>query len=772
MSAKYISIIQRKNIFKTAVFAALILNIDRIILGSFSLIRIYDVFDTGFLFPSFLRKGFSLQLPQILCGVNNLTLPIPLGYILSSFFLPSYINYLLYSVIGVFIAFAGMFLLLHDEFELSKESSFIGALFFSSFAIFSAMGISITGIPFLIWSLERLFDNNCSFRQKIALYLYTLFYFINSIFVLITFPLLFFYCVYFLFFSKIKKNARNVLALCLIWSLYVFINFPSLTQLFYQALNSHRNSSYYFLSEISWMNSAKFLVRNIFDSSMQEFFITIPSLPGLFILIYYFISPVEKKKNKEFLFFAAGIAIIEFLAFFIYMSPLWNAIKRNLGFMETFQFQRVYFLTTVIFSILIAMACDSLIVQNRLFDRKRWFTCLFWILFYTAVSLILHRGLNKVEWLSFSVQFFSLFVFLSFWLLRVTKFKRISAFQILLISFSIFLAANTLLLRFYPSGINSYYHFFSSPQIEEIKRIEKNNIDNFRVVKIGGFHPGQLLHNGFQCADGYLTLYPQAYKEFWAEVLRRELDMSVVHRDYFLGWGNRVYLLDSINKGGAVEKPGFNLDLLKLINVKYLFSDKEVLNYEKYNLIRVAEASSDYSGLPVWKRCFRKSQFYVYENKDFAPRVFLTDLIKTFKNKEELLSELSRRDYAYLKKHSFVLKNDLENVLPDDLNISGAEIKEYKLNPDRVEIRLNNEYPLILNWTRNFDKFWSCKIDGRESRIFRIYNSFMGVIVPAHSQKIEFEYRNIYFSIFCFISLAGFFIINIFLIRSFKRARA
>lgn len=763
-------VFKRENIFKISLLIAIICNLDKIILLPFSFISIHDSFDAGFLFAPFLaadafKYGLLAQNSRLLCGINTLNPQLPFSYALVSFLSAPHISYLIHSFVFIFIAFLGMFLLLRDEFELNDEAAFLGALFFISVPPEMSYGLSISGIPLLIWALERILDISSSFKKKLLVYIYALFYFFNSSLVFISFSLIPFYFSYFFFISRAKKDIRNLITLFLLWSLYIIINLPVLVQIFFQSLGSHRMSWDNFEVQFSWINALKNLLNNILYIDMtRQHSITAPSLLGIFIILYWLFSIKSKAINKKAFFILLWIASIEVFSFFIYSSPYWQSIQSHLGFLQTFQFQRFAYILLVPFSICIALAANFLIANNKIFNKKAWFLVFLLILLY---SLLIFKFKPELK----TQLYFQNFVLLAFLVLLILTIYRIvnfSIFAILLVSFLLFLITNSFCSRIINWDTNNFNHFFKSEQIEEIKKIEKDNLQNFRVAKVGGYHPGQLLFNGFYCADGYANLYPQSYREFWAKVIEPELTQSSLFRDYFLEWGNRIYLFDTLSSD-TIKQLSFNPELLKLINVKYLFSSKKIIQCEKYGLLELIKINKPtYTENSKFEKFFKKAEFYVYENEVFAPLVFLSGSVEVFNSKDSLLSELGRRKYVYLKEHTFSLREDLINLSLYGLNISGSKIINYTLSPDRVFVKLSNQHPVILNWTRNYDKNWSCLIDGKKTIIFRIYNSFMGVIVPAGSQSVEFYYRNIYLNYAYLILVLGLAFISVVIVWSFS----
>lgn len=759
----------RKNIYKLAALAALILNLDKIIFWHFSLLRLKDAFDGNFPFytsfvNNILKYGFVAQSQNVLCGVHNAAFPTALPYLLTGLVLPPYVNYLFHSLFIAFIAFLGMFLLLHEEFKVGQRASLIGALFFSSLPGFLVVHISIAGIPLLVWALERLFDDGYNFRKRLLTYAYVVVYFLFSTFTLLAPILITFYLTYFLFLSRIKKNLKNILILLSIWSLYLFINLPLLSELFFQ-LNTSLRSGWRVYSLGTWASVTLSFLKTLCAIDIYGF-VSVPPLLGSLLIFHYLFFAKRVDRDKYFYFSAIWAVIIMISVYFTIKLPFWGAFKKNLGVLKSFHFTRYSWLLAIFFSSLIAQACDFILKKDTLSKIKSWIAPSILIGLYIYLCRYMRSAFTKNQ---FVIQVSVLATFFIIFFLRLLFKKRIRPFLVLVIPFLLLAGSVTIAAKFHSAEIHNHYHLFNSDQIETVKAIENGDLSNFRVAKVDGYHPAQLLQNGFKCADGYVSIYPQSYKEFWMKVIGPELKRSKRHHG-FMGSGSRVYLYDSSKKIKGIEVLSFNNDLLKLINVKYLFSDFKIVNHERYGLIEIAERDPTYFKLPKWKKYFAKWEYYVYKNKEFAEPIFLTDSVDIFNKKEELLDELGERRYDYLRGHTFALKEDLKDIAISNIDIAGSEISEYELTPDRIRVDLRNRHPVVLNWTRNYDKDWVCEIDGEGAKIFRIYNSFMGVIVPAGSKVVTFRYKNIYLYYACLTALLGIVIANIFIISHLKRS--
>jgi hypothetical protein len=766
----WVDSITRKNIIKLSLFIAVALNLDRIVLGPFAPIRVSDAFNITYPFlntyvNNILKYGLVSQSPEWLCGVTNCIYTPLLHYVLSGLVLPPYLNYLLYVIVVEFIAFLGMFLWLQDGFKAEDKASFLGALFFASIPTYLSEFSTVAGIPLLMWSLERLFDHSCPFKRKLPIYSYVIFYFSSSLFIDVSFVIVPFYFSYLFFVSKNPKDLKNVVIVCLIFSLYLLIYLPSLSELYFHSHSGHR-SSWHSPTRESWVEAVRHLVGMAFYINLTDgATYAMPSLLGLFLIGHFVVSTGKAEKGRHFYFLVAWVLFIWFFAYFIFESPLWSFLSETFGSLKSFGFKRFHYILMILYALLIGVVGQYLIEKGLGANRRGWISSGLFVLTYVITGFILkpvgvvfepnHWAIELDSQLA--IQVYSLITFLILLALVVLKGRAIPPFTALLLPLLLFSVLNAVHHRaWWGRGGESYYNYFYSNQIERVKEAEKANVGNFRVVRVGG-EPAQLLQNGFNCADGYYALYPQAYKEFWAKLIEPILKEDKGLCDLFLGSGNYVYLYSPLKN----DKLNLNLELLRLINVKYLFSDIEIRDHEAYGLIEVLRPEQGHSGYPLWVKWFEKARFYVYQNKEFAPPVFLTDSIRTFETKEGLLEALGNKDFSYLRTNTFVLKGDLDGVAIGDMSTKDAEVLDYQLTPDWIRVNLSNRYPVVLNWTRNYNSNWHCWVDGKETKTFRIYNSFMGSVVPANSNAVEFRYINDNLASAYVISLLGFVVVNL-----------
>ena len=98
------------------------------------------------------------------------------------------------------------------------------------------------------------------------------------------------------------------------------------------------------------------------------------------------------------------------------------------------------------------------------------------------------------------------------------------------------------------AGINNPYsdeltwkEFYSEKLFDKIK--EDISYDGEYSVALG-YHPAVLNYNGIATLDGYLSMYPQAYKEEFAALIAPEMEVNPEKKNYFTSWGGRAYVFN------------------------------------------------------------------------------------------------------------------------------------------------------------------------------------------------------------------------------------
>jgi hypothetical protein len=140
----------------------------------------------------------------------------------------------------------------------------------------------------------------------------------------------------------------------------------------------------------------------------------------------------------------------------------------------------------------------------------------------------------------------------------------------------------------------SYRQFYSEELFQEISNFIGRPKSAYRVVSLG-IHPGIAQYSGFYTLDGYFSSYPLEYKHPFRQVIAPELEKSERWREYFDGWGSRVYLFSSeipdftstkqLNR--KVVDLQINTRALKNLGGDYIISAVEIMNFKQLGLIHL-----------------------------------------------------------------------------------------------------------------------------------------------------------------------------------------
>ena len=155
--------------------------------------------------------------------------------------------------------------------------------------------------------------------------------------------------------------------------------------------------------------------------------------------------------------------------------------------------------------------------------------------------------------------------------------------------YTIYNQAYKLLLHKETSTVN-YREFYSTDLFEKIK----DDIDyKNEWSACYGFHPAVLQYNGIYTVDGYLGMYPEEYKQKWIKVEAPLFKEDPEVGSYFESWGARVSLYSTSNERTYAATRNMNLDNndllvdldeLKTLDVKYIFSRVEFSNISDYEM--------------------------------------------------------------------------------------------------------------------------------------------------------------------------------------------
>lgn len=246
-----------------------------------------------------------------------------------------------------------------------------------------------------------------------------------------------------------------------------------------------------------------------------------------------------------------------------------------------------------------------------------------------------------------------------------------------------------------------------------------NNTDSTRwrvaTVTGGGIRPAYALSNGLYSVDTYLTLYPESYHRFWADIINGVISKEKSRYEDFIDWGNRVYLygpttFDNIDKIRFSDY--YNLDLLSQANVRYILATKPI---DDQNLVLQPSAYRDQIwGWDDWSLTKKLQYFisgkyfgrpiYVYENTKALPRFFLET----------------------------------------EAGISTSDIKVLSYTPDKIKLEVNSTDNSKMVISLNYYPFWNISINHIKVPIKKYLQTFMAVDLDKGKNEVIIEYTPFY----------------------------
>jgi len=152
----------------------------------------------------------------------------------------------------------------------------------------------------------------------------------------------------------------------------------------------------------------------------------------------------------------------------------------------------------------------------------------------------------------------------------------------------------------------SWKEFFAENLFTSIK--EKLNYGNEKVAAFG-FHPSVLMYNGFNCIDGYNSVYPLAYYKKFRSLIAPELARNKRARNYYDSWGGRLYLYTTPmsftwpSRKKEVQPMPIFIDSDVFFNdfkATYILSRCEISNAADKNLELVEKFVDDGSIYNIW----------------------------------------------------------------------------------------------------------------------------------------------------------------------------
>lgn len=367
------------------------------------------------------------------------------------------------------------------------------------------------------------------------------------------------------------------------------------------------------------------------------------------------------------------------------------------------------------------------------------------------------------------------------------------------IAFAVFMIVQPKIFLFEPLGLGDWGQANYRVPVLDGLRMEAAAREPFRVASVLPLQPAYAYAQGLEAADGWANIYPLRYRELWLEVLRPLVGEIPATRQIFgfdsgRSEDNFVFLGAGLMMPGIGRLPGedtdvalrhgfdldrrFRLDILRLLNVRYLLSEYPL----KGNSVRLVHAPAQWPTWPLardrntglvtgaypplppevatgsaWARAWHRfdaalkrkaagKDVFVYELEGAVPRVRLVSELTIVPDGRRALDALAALRGDEIATRAVVEASEAAGVV-DSTTFApgGAELTSY--TPDRRVIRTSAPGRGFLVLAENWSPYWRAWVDGAAAPIVRVNHTQMGLVLEPGTHEIVFAYPTIWQSL-------------------------
>jgi hypothetical protein len=453
-------------------------------------------------------------------------------------------------------AFWGMFLFLRkyiirEEGEQFSRIAFGAALCFSLLPFYPAGGLSVAGIPLVLYS----FFNILKRQQKTLDYLLIIVYpFYSKLALAGFFVMAVLFAIFIIDWLREKKiNLYYLGGLALMGVGYFFGQFHLIYSFLAPGFTSHREEIRVVgLSTADALNRSiiSFIFDRVNEVGAQHLFVMGAAALAIGIALF-------KKISARLMMW---LLITTMLTAILWGFKYWSGvipIREKYQLLNAFDFSRFY-----------------------------WFNPFLWYVIF-ALALVI---MSKIKWGKTLATLFIVFQLLYMFVNYNWEYRYLLGIKS---SFAGSPLAYSL----------SYKEYYAENQFKEIREYINKPQQDYRVVSIG-MQPAISQYNGFYTLDIYTDIYPLTYKHQFRRIIEKELEKSPLLRKTFDETGKRCFLFAAELSGikrisGEIFSRGItkkdsgrlkikNLEInsaaLKEMGGQYIFSAVEISNYAQNNL--------------------------------------------------------------------------------------------------------------------------------------------------------------------------------------------
>lgn len=234
--------------------------------------------------------------------------------------------------------------------------------------------------------------------------------------------------------------------------------------------------------------------------------------------------------------------------------------------------------------------------------------------------------------------------------------------------------------------------------------------------------------------DGYDPLYSKRYGEF----IGSSRD-GKIPKGFTTQTRSDATVAPGYGEKDMAENP-YRLRVLDMLGVKYVLDRTE------------NNATSQTFPPERFTKIYDQDGWKIMENKNAAPRIFLSSSYQVFKKNEEF--EKIFFDKGFNPTQTVLLEQSLEQTLDPPLTPDTVTLKNYESN--RIDITTVTDGSRLLFLSDTYYPGWKAFMDGKETKIYRANYTFRAILVPKGEHTIRLIYDPMSFKIGVIISIASF----------------
>lgn len=527
-----------------AFFALLVVTFPFLICDTNSFVLYNDNLDSEIIFLHILKMNGLLFSSDANAVVPNVMNGLPRVYFHSEFsfirvfflLLPTFWAYVVNNLVIRLVGFIGMFLFMRDFFipGRNQTTAAIIATIFCIVPLYSLYGLSVMGVPLVLWTFQKLMLRQQKFYHYIIIILFPFY----SHFALIgpfLISLLVALAVYRIFIMKLTVPKIYYGSILLLFLFFLIANFNIIASYIIPsdvvAHRSERNEVPYPVITAIKQTIKVVLFGHYHSASFAAFPIYLFALGVMYSV---------RNNKRKVLNLAIPFIAIFLISIFIALYPFIKyGLRDVLHILTTFQLSRFSFLIPVMWFLLIGLS-----LKYNKYPIKYFYLAM-------AVQAIIILNANKE--------------------IRKNYLHIISKG---------------------PNEINfdGFEAIFSAQLFHEIDQYIGLPKSSYRTLSLG-LEPNVALYNGFYTLDSYQNYYPLSYKHSFRKIIEKELDKNKKLKAIFDTWGNKCYVFSAElrdccsydcnkKKNCAVNNLDINVDEARKLGGRYLFSAVPVNNYQ------------------------------------------------------------------------------------------------------------------------------------------------------------------------------------------------